>query len=153
MLLYLDLCTIQRPLDDKTQLRIAIESEIILGILSLIEAGMVELISSEALLFEANKNPHLFRRAHSLDTLAKATRFVALDEQTERSSRHFIETGIRPLDALHLACAEAAQADFLCTCDDKFLQKARRIPTLSTTVVSPIELSREIEKWTSRQNL
>ena len=30
MLLYLDLCSLQRPLDDKTQLRIALEAEAVL---------------------------------------------------------------------------------------------------------------------------
>ena len=40
MLLYLDMCSLQRPLDDKTQLRIALEAEAVLGILALCQAGV-----------------------------------------------------------------------------------------------------------------
>jgi predicted nucleic acid-binding protein len=29
--------------------------------------------------------------------------------------------------ALHLACAEAAGADYFCTCDDRFLKKAQTL--------------------------
>ena len=33
-----------------------------------------------------------------------------------------------PLDSSHLACAEAANADYLCTCDDRFLRDRQAIP-------------------------
>ena len=62
MKIYLDNCCINRPLDDKSQLRIAIESEIVLNILSLVESEEIRLISSELLEFEANKNTNIFRR-------------------------------------------------------------------------------------------
>ena len=41
MLVYLDMCSIQRPLDDKTQLRILVECEAVLGIIALCESGNV----------------------------------------------------------------------------------------------------------------
>ena len=36
MMVYLDMCSIQRPLDAKTQSRIAVEAETILGVLALV---------------------------------------------------------------------------------------------------------------------
>jgi len=39
MKVYLDMCSIQRPLDTKTHARIAVEAEAILGVLTLCEAG------------------------------------------------------------------------------------------------------------------
>ena len=54
--------------------------------------------------------------------------------------------GIKPLDALHLASAEEAQAVYFCTCDDKFLNRAKAVNDLKTKAVSPVELIEEIEK-------
>jgi len=58
MQLYLDTCSLHRPLGDKSQLRIALEAEAILAILAMWEAGAVGLASSDVLQFEVNRNPH-----------------------------------------------------------------------------------------------
>lgn len=39
MRIYLDMCSIQSPLDTKSQPRIAVEAEAVLGVLMLCEAG------------------------------------------------------------------------------------------------------------------
>jgi hypothetical protein len=49
MKVYLDNCCLQRPLDDKSQIRIALEAEAVLSILAICESGILELISSEPL--------------------------------------------------------------------------------------------------------
>jgi len=54
--------------------------------------------------------------------------------------------GLGPLDALHIACAEAAQADRFCTCDDELVRKVTRIPDLGVTVITPVELVKELER-------
>ena len=41
---YLDLCAIQRPLDTPNQVRIVLEAEAVLGILSLCDTELIELI-------------------------------------------------------------------------------------------------------------
>jgi len=46
-LIYLDTCSIQRPLDNKVQPRIFMEAEAILTVLSLVEGGELELLSSD----------------------------------------------------------------------------------------------------------
>lgn len=146
MRIYLDLCSLQRPLDTKDQTRIAVEAEAILVVISLIESGDVELISSESLLFEVTRNPNQTRREYVLEVLRKTREFVELNEEIEKRAREFLTFGIKALDALHLASAEQVKADYFCTCDDKFLKKAKSIKVLKTTAVSPIQLIDEIEK-------
>ena len=65
MRIYLDTCSLQRPLDDRTQPRINIEAEAVLTILRLIESSHLELLSSEALGFEINRIPNLLQKAAS----------------------------------------------------------------------------------------
>jgi len=109
------------------------------------EAGTIELISSDALLYETSRTPNVTRQEYAYETLSKATVFVELDEQVERRARELNAAGIDPLDALHLASAEAAHADLFYTCDDRLLKRARGIPRLQKRVVSPLEAIEEIE--------
>lgn len=145
MKVYLDSCSLQRPLDNRNQIRIALEAEAVLGILALCEASQLDLISSDALAFETAQIPHSIRREHALAILGIATAHVELGDQIERRARHFIESGIKPIDALHLASAETAECDFFCTCDDRLLNRAKGIIDLQTTVVSPLELVEELK--------
>lgn len=41
MTIYLDTCAIQRPFDDQTQLRIALESEAVLALIEHVENGKI----------------------------------------------------------------------------------------------------------------
>lgn len=145
MKIYLDTCSLQRPLDTKNQLRILLESEAVLGIVALCEANVVELVASDALAFEVARNPHSMRRVYAEELLMKAKSVVVLETKIEKRAAYFANQGIRPLDALHLASAEAGKADFLCTCDDQFLKQASKIEDLKTRVVSPLDLIKEIE--------
>lgn len=43
-----------------------------------------------------------------------------------------------------LASVSQTKADFFCTCDDKLLKKSRRLKTLETNVVSPLQLIAEV---------
>lgn len=147
MKIYLDNCSLQRPLDSKNQTRIVLEAEAVLGILTLLESGRVELVSSEALLFEIDRNPNMTRQEYALEVLSKAKTFVILTERVEKRARKFDALGIKPLDALHLASAEEAQADYFCTCDGRLLKRARAISGLRMRVVSPVELIKELERW------
>ncbi|MBP6470892.1 MAG: PIN domain-containing protein [Chloroflexi bacterium] len=145
MRIYLDTCSLQRPLDSKSQIRILLEADAILGIIALCEANSLELISSAVLLFEAENNPNRMRRIYAFELLAKARVFVDLQQQIETRAAYFNAQGIKPLDALHLASAEEANADYFCTCDNQFLKRAQAISELKTKVVSPLELVKEIE--------
>lgn len=146
MRIYLDTCSIQRPLDSKTQIRIVLEGEAVLGILSLCEQGDAELIASDALVFETERNPNPARREYARAALSRAKITVVLNEQVEKRARELNGSGFEPLDALHLASAEEARADYFCTCDDRLLKKAKAFPSFTMRIMSPIELAQEMEK-------
>lgn len=144
MRVYLDMCSLQRPLDTKTHARIAVEAEAILNILVLCEVGTVELISSDALVYELERNPHLIRRTYAQDVLSNAPVKIRIDEQVTTRARAIHATGIQILDAFHLAFAICANADYFCTCDDRLLKRALNIDTGSTKVISPLALVEEV---------
>ena len=138
------MCSIQRPLDTKTHPRIAVEAEAILGVLTLCKVGQVELMTSDTLVFEMERNPHPVRKMYAIEVLAKARGVSSTDNQVETRARTFQAEGIKPIDALHLASAVEAKADYFCTCDDRFLKRAKAVDTGQTKVVSPLELIAEV---------
>ena len=125
MKVYLDTSCLQRPLDSRTQVRISLEAEAMVGVIALIEDSEVELVSSDVLLFETRRNPRYERRAYALDILAKASMIVRLDESIRRRAAELEARGLKPLDALHLASAEAAKVEYFCTADDKLLERGK----------------------------
>jgi predicted nucleic acid-binding protein len=106
----------------------------------------VTLVGSDALLFELEKNPHPVRKDYAAAVLSKAAAFSATDQRVEGRARQFEATGMKPLDALHLASAVEAEADFFCTRDDRLLKRAREVETGRTRVVSPLELVTEVSQ-------
>lgn len=146
MKIYLDVCAIQRPLDTASHLRVALEAEAVLGILALCEAGEVEIVSSDAPVYETGQNPWPLRKEHAWAVLSKAREYINLTETTEQRAQYLVGQGFKPLDALHLAMAEAGAVDYFCTCDDRLLKRAQRMRDLQVKVVSPLDLVKELER-------
>ena len=80
--------------------------------IALCESGMAELVCSDALEYEAGRNPNPGRMVYALNVLSHARRFVRLSPKIEERARLLNEAGLKPLDALHLACAVEAGADY-----------------------------------------
>ena len=83
MKIYLDSCSIHRPLDSKNQIRIILEADAVLGIITLCDSGEIELVSSEALLYEARRNPNPVRKQHALAVLNKANTTIQINDIIE----------------------------------------------------------------------
>lgn len=145
MKIYLDTCSLQRPFDAKDQVRILLEAEAVLGILSYVEQKKVILISSDALVYEIENIPGALRRYNSKSILNLAETYIKVNSKIEKRAGQLISLGIMPLDALHLSMAESPGADYFCTCDDKLVSKAKRF-LVKTKIITPIELIGEIEK-------
>lgn len=145
MRIYLDCCTLQRPFDDRSQPRIAVEAEAVLVILALCESDRLKLISSDALLFEIGRIPDQDRKDDALAILELSKEAVELTTKMEYLARRFGALGLKPLDALHLAFASGSKVDYFCTCDDKFLKKAKSFDKINTKVVFPTELVMELD--------
>lgn len=144
MKIYLDTCSIQRPLDTPSQVRLRLEAEAILGVIAECIAGKLDLISSEMLEYEAERNPLPIRQTHTRSVLKSAAIFVEVNEQVEWRAEILMRHGIKLVDALHAALSEAGQADYFCTCDDRFLNKLKRVSDLRVKPVSPLELLKEL---------
>lgn len=140
MHLYLDLCAIQRPLDDQTQLRVRAEAEAVIGLLALCQDGELELAVSGVHVVENRKCPYPDRRAHVDDVLSLARLHVPTDAAALMRAKQYQAQGIKRLDALHLASAVEAGVAYFCTTDDRLLRKGKTVDTSDTTVVSPLEL-------------
>lgn len=146
MKIYLDLCAIQRPLDTPDHVRIVLESEAVLGIIAFCDNGQIELLSSEALLYEGEQSSLPTRKEHTLAILEKAKNIINVAKKETLRAEKIMSFGLKPLDALHLALAETGKADYFCTCDDKLLRNAKKVEDLMVKVINPVDLIQEIEE-------
>lgn len=145
MLIYLDTCSLQRPLDTKSHPRILLEAEAVLAVVELCETGQLQLATSAALEFETARNPNPTRQRYALEVLAKAGHRIEQSDRLVARARELNGAGLAPLDALHLASALEGRADYFCTCDDKLLRRARELVQPPPRIVSPLTLIEEID--------
>jgi predicted nucleic acid-binding protein len=145
VLYLLDSCAIQRPLDVFTVLRNKLEAEAVLGIIGYCDAGTITLVSSEALEYEMEQNVLSVRKEHVQAVLAKANVVAQVEPAVEQRAATFVKRGIKPMDAVHVASAEAAGVDYFCSCDDRLVRKLKRMRDLKITPLSPLELIEELE--------
>ena len=75
--------------------------------------------------FENSQNPYQDNRLEISMMSSIAGYFIGSIMEIKESGKHFEKSGIRPRDALHLACAVHAGADFFITCDDKLAKRAK----------------------------
>ena len=125
MKIYLDNCCYNRPYDSQSQLRIAMESQAKLKIQNMIMHGEVDLVSSFAVAYEQSKNPYQERRDSIVDFIKQyGNEIVDSDkiEEIEELAQPIIETGIKTLDAYHIACAIYAGCDYMLSVDDRLLK-------------------------------
>ena len=146
MRIYLDNCCLQRPLDDQTHPRIRVETEAVFVVLAAVQAGEQVLLGSEALEYEVGRIPDDARKAEVLSVLALASERLQLTDAVESFALQMEQQGLGTMDAIHLALASAAKADFFCTCDDQLLRKAQAIQGLSCKVTSFLGLVPEVTK-------
>ncbi len=147
MRLYLDACSLNRPFDDQSQVRVHLESEAVLAILERIEHGGWTLLSSAALEFELLQTPDPQRRVRTLRLLSLAQDQTSINPRVSARATELRQThGLPALDALHLACAETLGADAFLTTDDRLIRTARRpdAPAFSVTVANPLPWLTEV---------
>lgn len=144
MRVYFDTCTLQRPGDDRAQMRVALEAEAILTLLAFCEQGKAVLVISDVIVFETNNNPNPQRQAVIAEIIKEATECISFSEAIEQRAKEFEQSGIKAIDALHLAAAELSGVDYFCTCDDRFYRRAVRLPGLRVKVRMPLALAEEV---------
>lgn len=125
-IVYLDVCCLKRPFDDTRAERVRREAEAVASILEGAGLGRFRLVRSPAHDFENARNPREDRRMATDLWLRAAEVVVGASEQAAERSRELAALGFGPLDALHLAFAEASAARWFVTTDDRLLKLAER---------------------------
>lgn len=124
---YLDVCALNRPLDDQSQMRIRLETDAVLLILSYVRTQTIRMVVSPVHFKEVSANPDLPRREHVLALLRIFGTMANLDPlQVRRRTETLLQYGIGVADAAHVAFAELAGSDFI-TVDVRLLRQLQRI--------------------------
>src|SRR5437870_2724468 len=142
---YLDICALKRPFDDHAQSRIRLEANAVLELLA-VSLERVTFVHSRAHDVENAQNPIPWRADRVAAWLQSATTLpdAGVDELVRRTSE-LMAHGFRNFDALHLACAEFAEAEVFATTDDRLLGLAdRHAALLRIRVVNVVTLAREV---------
>jgi len=125
--IYLDVSALCRPFDDQTQLRIRLETDAVLLILSQVQAKTRTLIVSPTHNVEIAAIEDRTEREHLQSLLeTNGTRFKFDLPAARKTAEALIKQGIGVADAAHLALAEQAQCDFI-TCDDRLIRQCQRV--------------------------
>ena len=135
---YLDNCCFNRPFDDQlhpivqmeTRAKLLIQAEIALGKLSLVWSFMLN--------FENNDNPYMDRKEQIGRWEKISKQAVIYSPQIEASAHTMLPLGIKNKDAVHIACALAADVDYFITTDKKILNKN----VANITIINPIDFIR-----------
>ncbi len=123
---YLDVCALNRPLDDQNQMRIRLEADAVQLILSHVRLRDLILVISPAHHAEIAANPDTARRQHVQSLIAEIGTDADLDlGQAQRRAVSLLNQGLKPADAAHAALAEEAGCDFI-TVDDRLLRQLQR---------------------------
>ncbi len=91
--IYLDNCSLQRPHDDQSQVRVQLEAQAILAVITLFEQGKIELLSSESLYFEAERTPKPKRSKSILNLLAEIPRYVETSDSVVHKAEMYAKAG------------------------------------------------------------
>ena len=126
MRIYLNTSALNRPFDDLSRDRVRLEAEAVTLLLAAIERREIDWVTSAYLAYEVAQIPDPERRHRVGSFLPLAMRSVALSPSVASRARELEGQGLRGLDALHVAAAEAARCDYLVTTDDRMIRRATR---------------------------
>lgn len=140
MRLFLDTCSLNRPWDDQSQVRIHLEAEAVIYILDAVRRGEEELVTSDYLLAEILDNPDPVRRADVMALVQLANLHMAQNPTIDANAARLAAWNITGYDALHIAAAEAARCDYLLTTDDRLIRRSARAgAAIAVKILNPFD--------------
>jgi len=144
--IYLNVSCLNRPFDDQEQARIRLEAAAVGAVLERVDEGRWVHVSSEMAEIEIAANPDPKRRARVHLLLPEAGHIVKLTPALFTRAAALELLGFKPADALHVAAAEAAGADVLLSCDDRFCRTGQRhARRLRVPLQNPLNWLTEVE--------
>jgi predicted nucleic acid-binding protein len=124
--IYLDVCTLCRPFDDQSFLRIRMETDAVNLIMSKVVEGSLILAVSPVHFAEINAIHDNIERVELLSILERFGVMLDIDKAAARMrAEELVAAGFGPADAAHIAFAEGGKAKFI-SCDDKLLKKCTK---------------------------
>ena len=142
--IYLDTNIYNRPFDDQSQVRIRLETIAIFSILQVIKDREFSLLWSFMIDYENSLNPYDDIRQEIEMVSAIANETIAPDESIVEKAKEFEAAGIKPRDALHIACALKGGAEYFLTCDDKLIKRSHELK-INLKITSPLRFVEERE--------
>lgn len=143
MRIYLDNCCLNRPFDAQDSLTVRMETEAKLQVQSMVKSGVLTLGWSYVLDFENAANPYEERRTEIQRWGEIADQCVEETPEIINAMRDAVVKGLKPLDALHLACAMAMPCEVFLTVDKGLLRKGSLFEGIR--VLNPINFVMEKE--------
>jgi predicted nucleic acid-binding protein len=136
--IYLDVCCLNRTLDNLEQSRIRLEAEAVTEIIQNCEDGKWILMNSDVIEFEVSQHPDSSKQEQVNSILSVASIYIQSSENIELRAEELMKLNFKFQDALHLAFAEVGEADIFLTTDDRLLRKAKQYKnTLKIEVENP----------------
>jgi len=121
------------------------ESLGVVTIMALIGGKQIRSIDSFVLDYENRKNPKRENRSFIENLLAESSEFVHWNDNIARRAFELEKNGIMGMDALHVASAEEAGADYFVSCDDVLVRRLNKIEDIKVQAVGLLEfISREV---------
>ncbi|NUQ45407.1 MAG: PIN domain-containing protein [Phycisphaerae bacterium] len=145
MLIFLDVSCLNRPCDDQIQPRIRLEAEAVVHILGKCDRRVWRHVSSEIAEIEiaAIRDPERRRQVAAL--LPQKRDRIRLTEATFQRADRLCTLGVKPADAVHVACAERGRANVLLSCDDRLCRFGDRLRgRIRVPIANPLSWLREV---------
>ena len=141
MRIYLDNCCYNRPFDPQTDLRIHLETVAKMRVQALMKSGDVEYVWSDALDYEIGQSPNFQEPDMIAPWKYNAVETVAVDDAVISRGEEIERFGVKAMDAIHIACAEAASCDWFLTTDKGITRKLQALGVMR--IANPVEFVME----------
>lgn len=143
MLIYIDSCCYTRPYDNQDQARVQLETLAKLDIQQRVRDGRLDLVVSGFLYYEngRKKDPDVRERIARYMDENIAIYIEDDDPRLDNLIEEIVSTGIKPMDASHLAAAIVAGCDYFITTDDRIL----KYTTDKIRIMNPIPFVLEVK--------
>ena len=124
MKIYLDNCCYNRPYDDQTNLKVSMETQSKLSIQDMIVNKEFELVTSYVLTTENSRNTVESKKENIKQyILSNTSVYVDIKhmDEIDKKAEKIMLTGIKYMDACHVACAILAGCDYFISTDRRLL--------------------------------
>jgi predicted nucleic acid-binding protein len=136
--IYLDNCSYNRPFDSQSQVKIRLESEAKLYVQAGIRAKKYSLVWSYMLDMENSDNPYKERRNAIVLWKEIADEYCPSSNDILSAGQEIMKFGIKPKDALHIACAISYNCEYFITTDAGLTNKK----IAGIKIINPIDFVR-----------